>query len=1360
MLSPESNAFINKFLVRLLNGTFSRDEDKALLAKARSWLISNLQSSLEAIYNTIFSCREGQTPQERQREFADHLLAQATKILPQAHNQIIAISKMSDEELTLLANEWKADESKKAHHTALNESKELKPLLKSIVASLALEAILQRDLNKEILQPFLPPFLQAETICNLIYTFLAPYVVEITEQLEEIELHGQLQDEQLTGWMQKGLSYARAILERKAASGSLQVTKYSFINELLANALKPTTGELKGLIDKKIIQLITVIIKAAIGQDPSEEALSEVVNKLLTECQKKADELIQAEDDHVVEASKAILEQIFSKALAESLLPPFLRTSGLWEAASELVAGYMKGLIQQAKLIKNSNAPQELTLKVPALKNLIKTLHTKIVSHITTNGTAANLLKAKPLQDLVEKVLPTILEGLVAYHVNPKDGLTSEKRTAQLAFTFIAIAQKGFERVSSYEAAENKADWLEEHGFSRDAVDVEALLLQETTRQLIDTLLPNGLITMFVPKEFGSFVIDNILTDLIYTFVKDAYAYSHTMGSLATGATKAHDEQLKELHKYLEAEIQGYFTSNASKEKSWVEEVARQIFTEESSEQKKLLVQFTSNIYYGAIGFIFKTTDGSKDHLKLFEPIAASAQKAFGILNNEPSLEKLGLSQLDVEQYQQATQKPVELKQLTYWHLARRALDVLFSDASWNERIPEFLRTVLTKDTAANFAMTAYETVHSVTSAFEKMEQVGRKEVAKHAGLDAFIKLNLLQPLKLILQGIEGEPLELPAILSALVKECLKDTSTKIGEIRDNAIERALYSIAGKLLADKTPILQHAHKVIESYNKGNLQDTSAKLLEIALPLEVLDTPGMKLFTSNIAQKQLADWLGQIKTSQELFVRQGQEAKAYLESLPGMKPLLDDIMQNADNALENMTTVSSVAYIDALVKAAVKDKVVGPIIKKTIHNALWCILEEALTPKLGQTVQERAVEVAAKIAGGDDWLKTLIPESRLKTLVPELLQKTITHETLMRWFFAPYVAQVASLKKQIDQENAQPNNVHRERANQFVTKILLNHTKPTATTHGLLGFSGTPRELERALLSTLKTDANDLLTPLMQSYLHATCSQIVSRLEAKGMLTKTFIPDALIHSLPALENKEMLVPNDKEFASSSCHKLLSLVFPHGKSDLLVPDVAKDFIWEKANKAITYFFDELTNPDRRILWLLDRLAPFTTDDEKVIGKKLQATENMRHNLDSGLKPNAKVLEATFKRYAQEAIVHQAMRKVEESSLWGPFKWLAKQVVRAVTYVAARFSLVPRMYSFIQDPATDTKLRRAIWAFLHYDPTQAVSDELRKKELEKIFKKTINSQSLAPNLLQDLLAKETANWFMHKDALDILL
>ncbi len=1476
-LNDESNTFVTKFLTRLLQGQFTRNEDAELLTKARGWLLTHMQTSLQAVYTTIFACRPGQTADERRTEFADNLTSQACKILPQTRQRIKDIDDMDVDAVKMQLLAWVEDPSRSFHQaqieqtiTTLNEREqshsEAKELLKSITAFLSIERILAQELNPEKLQPLLPPFLSAKTVFDQIYSFTSPYLVEIITQSNDIQTKGQEATlalntqgaDEITGWIDSALKMARGLLETKAEAHTLTPTGFTFIDDLIAYAVKPgvlpSGTETKAYIDSQLKNIIVIIIKQAVesqenGLAQPEKAIADLIDSILTKGQEATLALIEAKKTSpeekrtqslhlaqelgitlkpdalndamsnstfemlfMTKASRTILESIITKELFNSLLPKFLRKNDLFEGVADLLCSYLKGLSLQTEKINGYANAQELTLQVPQLKTMLTSLTQKVVANLKAqpqravgssfNKLKVHLLQGKGLQNLVENALPKIVEAFIAYHVNPKDGLTSEKRTAQFFMQIVTKAQIGFDKVDAYAAAPDKTAWLEEHGYIEAVlseyrkkhdlppsqhIDISSFLLHEASEHLVSSLLPKELLHKLIPEEFAIFKVDELLAKLCYDYIEDAYNYADTMKQLATEHDSSQAEALTDLQKYLETQIQDYFHGQVNEEQTWIEEVTKQIFTLDNPEQKTLLLKFTTNIYFGAIGFVLKNAEGSEisnNLLNTFAPIARNAQKMFLILNSTDAdankLSQLKITPDDITDYLQATGKEnYEIDHLAYWIAARTALENIFPGDEWDKRIPDFLRTVLTKETAANFATKAYEAVHATQTVLQKSAEQGSNAVKQKDGLEAFFKKYFFENIKELLRDIakEGKPISpmLPAIADSFIKECFKDDTTSVGEIRDTVIQRLLDSIAAKLLTDDTPIIKKAQDLIACYKKGDNANTAALLLEVAVPKEVLETPIGSAAVSKIALKELTDCIGQIKKSEDTIVKEAREAKKYLYSLDGMKPFVKDIIDGLDNSLvkiakgDEKLSNDFPEYIDTLLKTALLDETLSPTIKTALHNVVYIILQEVLTPKLGQSIENRVLEVGAELVSlynapdsqktGTEWLKLLIPKERLKELLPEFLQNAITHDKLVKWFFVPYVEQVNTLQQNVVKENsiAPSNNV--TRAQGYVQNLLLGYTKPTATKHGLLGFEGVVRELERSLLSTLIKDKDPNITPATQAYLKAAVGQITRTLEGDGILEPQFLAEALVTALPSLDKLPEDMPSNEDFPQMATEALLKKIFPNGKVDLPVPDVAKELVWEKATKAMQDFFIEITTPEKRLLWATDRLIGLTTDNEELIGKRLQEVENMRQEMKAGTF-NPKIAEARFKRYTLEAAVRQVELKIQEEKLWGPLKWIKTQVAKAVTYLATRFSLRNRIYTFVADSSSDAKIRQFLWTFLTFTPPnpQRQRKEL-EEELRKRLKDSMATTSVAPRVMQNFLASQAASYLVDKNALDIL-
>ncbi len=1433
-LNDSSNQFVNSFLSRLLRGEIRREEDKELLTNARSWLIDSIKSSLRAIYTNIFAPVPGQTDVSRRCEFAERITTLASKHAPEMAKELRTIDSLSPSDIEALKASWLLDPAKADFRPSLTAAQpdEIKDLMKRISASIALKEILQHEMRPEQLKKLLPPFLSAEDALGLLYWHLAPYVIEVTAQLDEVEnaskaAQKRLQD--VESWITLALEKGRELLESKAKANTLQLTGYGFLDRLICHVLNrtnvPESFEAKNYIDNQIKNISCLILATAIpgSENITESQLANLMNSILKEGQKKVLELItmnvsdpEAETQFILQASKTILEKVLNQELFEKLLPPSLRNGKLWDELALLLANYFKELYLETKSIARKPA---LSIKEPALCSLVTSLEQMILKKLETpleaqNGSKDQLftyfIRGEGFIDLVKLALPPLLETFVAYHFNPKDGKTSEQLASALFVQVAAVADAGFDRVDAYESVENKPGWLYDAGFREEhfkaykqkhnipesaPLPVREFLLNDVAEKCVAALLPEPLIKEFIQSDLWSSYLQKLLVHISYGYIKDAYDYSHAMRQLVTTDDKTTDELLKGLQSYLGKQLETLLAASQPQEKSWVDwlkSVSRLVF---SPENDTLLHKITPHIYFRAMGFIFSNansvpgaqSDNKTDNLLiLFAPIAKEAQELFLALNSKKSdgdkrLE-LGISEADIQSYVRTTGNyGYTQSSLAYWCAAKKAINRLFTDEQWKAFIPEVLQSILTKETAASFLQTAYEMVHKTQLVLQDREEKGLQLVRNEAGLETFMRdyfaTNIIELLETLGNGPEPLNRTLPTLIDTFLKQCCLDKKTAVAPIRDALIDRLVFTSAGKILSDKASVLEQAKRLVKSYNQGHKSGdnlpAATLLINTLLPEEVLSTPLAKIIVSDMVKSEIAGLIGEIQESQEKFLKSGKEAKQYLDSLEGMPPFLTDIITSLEETIDDYTKPGAKKivdnfpdYINNLLKEAFGDAELSPIIKTAAKNMIYIILQDALTPSVGQTVELKILDIAAALASSYNpqdmkatsaaWLKVLVPENRLKGLLPPFLQKTVTYEKLVKWFFEPYVKQIEEQLKKTKEEIEKPDNYNASRLNDWLTKFLLDHTSPFATKRGLFGQEGVVREMERTILMTLDPEKDQELNGPAGAYLKASVRQITEALEAQGILDPHFLSEALAFSLDG----PMTAPAD--FTARAKETLLAKVFPKGKESLLVPDVAKDLVWKKISDAVEKLISDLQDPHRRMLRIIDLLIPFTSKDDKLVGQRQQVIEDMRLELEAGkVDPHFETkTEAMFKRYMVDAAVAQADLSIQETNLWAPLKWIARQIVKALAYLAMRFSLRNRIYSFIKDSTNNDKIRNVIWSFLNFTPpAQARPGPVVQDALKGKVKTTLSNQKLAPWILQGFLASKFTDYMDNKNLVDIL-
>ncbi|MBS0638097.1 MAG: hypothetical protein JSS12_11360, partial [Verrucomicrobia bacterium] len=623
---------------------------------------------------------------------------------------------------------------------------------------------------------------------------------------------------------------------------------------------------------------------------------------------------------------------------------------------------------------------------------------------------------------------------------------------------------------------------------------------------------------------------------------------------------------------------------------------------------------------FGALGVVLNNAQGEQSGLVVtLAPIIDIARKVFANIDNVDAL--LTPSVEEIAAFEAATKKTHanDKKEFAYWLLARRALDIV-SDDQWKKAVP-----IVKKEAAATLLMKLYETAHATQAVLKNKSASGANEVQKQKDLTQFVDTYFVKNIQELLVQLGGasEPLAktLPVILDTLIKQSLAEPGV-IGEARNSALEQVIYTVMGKLLTDaKTPV-EKVREIVACYNEGNNEAVARMLLKEALPEELAATPLGRVLVNEAAPIAIGILLNDIRASQKVIQQKGEEAKSYVNRIDeySMKPFVEGMLQALDGTLDEMAhdpkKLSEMLpdYMDGLIKGVFKDSALMPIIKEASHTAIYIVLQQVLTPKEGQSIQDRVAEVAAELIAIYDsnnpkesaakWLKLLLPEATLKALLPEFLKKSITHEKLVEWFFEPYAKQIVNVTKAMHAENAIKPSDNVAKAQKFVQSQLQGAD--------LLGFGGAVADIQKKLL-------DPTALPEMQSYLNAAVGHVTRTLEKQQLLDPRFLSNALIAALPAMDTPIDGMPDD--IAPLATEKLLAKLFPGGQAELPIPEVAQAAVWKKLTEAIQGLFTDLTTADRRTLFMLDRLVPLATDDQNKIKTDLKLVGELRSRIIDG-------------------------------------------------------------------------------------------------------------------------------------------
>lgn len=1419
MLNNESNAFVKRFLNRLLHQKIHSESDKKVLTDARAWLLATMRQSIEAVLATILLPMDKETPKEYRERLIEKLLTKARPALSSMMSQVRTINVESKEKIEARVDAALKKLELAPFHTVLKKAKDAKEinearsLLCQCESYLVVAKLLIQEVDLARLKKLLPQFLTVERVLEQLNSLLSPYVLEIasqcvdiTKQAEECRegLKGDGGDE-IAGWIDRMVKVASGTLEIKAQAHSMTPTGFQFLDEMICHALKKSSNEAvieeKKYIDSEIKDIVTVVVFKAIQShrkkgEKASETLALLANSVLDKSREVVDLLIQKkksgekvdEKNYFIEQAQKILSQIIPEERLNSLLPPFLRGFKLWDTAADYLATYLKGVYVQTERSERSFEP----LKVKELASLrdeaVKTLKIKFQEAAKGKGIMASLLKGKTIETLALKALPQIVEAILAFHLNPTRAIKSEVRAADLALKMMGIMQMGFTFADEYAKSKDKDAWLDDHGITREQLeafrksqdletltsdDIKTYFLHLATIELMQVILPPELEKQLIPEEFASFGIDKQIGSLIFGYLKQAYGYTQNIAAFGG------KESLKGLDSFVQEKLQSFATAKKKGVGTWQDKFLAELLSHKGEGQEALIQKFTQNAVFAVFGFFTaNATSKGTNLLELVSPLMQRMQETFHVLNEPKSngkgkLAKLKIEAADIKEYFKVTGKDAKEQdhnQIAYYVSGKRALYDLFSDAEWAALFPEFMGPIITREAVAAFTCSLSKLVHDVQKVLQTRAEHGKRlsgELKANDYVDAKVVGEIRTAIREV--GDKKEPLAstLPPVLDALMKQALGDQKTAFGDIRDLLVERFVYSLMDVLFTSKETIVTRIVEFVRVFQTGNDFAASETLLKLLLPAELFELPLADVVLKETVLPEVTTKCIEVRQSIDRLNQMGSQAKTYLDGLPGTQELMRDVMKSLDETIDSLpdqkqplSDTLPKAFDDQL-KLMLKNGALRPLAKQAMKSIVLILFQQLLTPDAGESYEEHVMKVAATLLNdfnsanlektGNQWLKILIKDDTLNELLPEFLRGVVTTEKLVSWIFLPYVQQVQKTVQQVARESVIPISQDTQKLQNYLKKYLLAAKGPTATKRGLSGYEGIVSQIEKYLLGTLD-DKDSKVGATLSTYLDVTCKQVTEALEKQGFLDKNFLAGGLISSCPSLDSTHP----DKDFNKNAAQLLLKKIFPEGVNSLLVPDVVKETVWNKVTKAIEELLADLTTSDRRLLFTIKRLIPQTTSDPKEIGKRLQEVEDLK-TTDPHF---AKTAENLVKKYTREAAIHQVDIQIQNSKMWGPFKWLARQAVKVVTSLIMRFSMQNSVYNFLKDEHTDGKMRAFIWSFVNYTPQpQTATDETLKKELKDKVTAALTTTKLASWPLQSAIASGTAGYIVGKNFLDFL-
>lgn len=420
----------------------------------------------------------------------------------------------------------------------------------------------------------------------------------------------------------------------------------------IKSAIDRTTKELGCKPAEAFSKLIENFVKktqdglSEIGKNCKDKSIEQKKKEIQDLAAKlKVDITLEDKDEKVLKQYRALLVKALSRELLENLMPkklfdtlllPMMRNAGLWEMITdEIVAPYIEGIsetldaFQEAskedpkasKLDPKDMKQLKLTGDSKQLEPLIEPLTAKAIQLVTEikfgtllkqNGESKlgkvnfkildemfgkALEKGGQITNLIQLALPAIIESVLAFHLNPKDGKTSQELAVELLWMVLETAHACYGKIDAIKAEDldlealkeefkgseelnekNKKENIEAYcKESKPKVDAATALndkqfyiwlkinreMKAGLKAMMDKVLPEALWKRYVPQQFEELISREKVGAILLDYLKEGYAHAGKMRAMVNqgkthlrkeDAGKAEGED-SDLQKFIEQKV-------------------------------------------------------------------------------------------------------------------------------------------------------------------------------------------------------------------------------------------------------------------------------------------------------------------------------------------------------------------------------------------------------------------------------------------------------------------------------------------------------------------------------------------------------------------------------------------------------------------------------------------------------------------------------------------------------------------------------------------------------------------------------------------------------------------------------------
>ncbi|SCA63298.1 hypothetical protein SCG7086_AO_00040 [Chlamydiales bacterium SCGC AG-110-P3] len=710
--------------------------------------------------------------------------------------------------------------------------------------------------------------------------------------------------------------------------------------------------------------------------------------------------------------SQTLFRELLGEESFEALLPPVLKGRHVLESISVRLLPYLHEVYEKSHTEREENTTLKATLEVAPLVERIQNRTKMLIrsnEHLAAEPKQDAMLlhrilgsvsQQKEISTFAESKLDQVLEAAVAYHLNPKDGKSSDTRAVELLWSL----GEEFEKIAALEVVagdEMNFDTIQEEPFIKKYRRIKTLGIGEEfdsidyfrwkiACSMYEKLVPAEILESFVSKKLTS-IISNQIISTIKERVDAYHAYrvllrkTNAQGKVSI-ETGGEGEGLSEDGQLIEDGIDRLLNrvkeGSVKTEDPWVNGVIAQIAATKNVAHKRLLTGLVHDIVNGLL--------------------------VTAVVGGEDSPQKISLllSKFDKEIVDEIESAFDSAEEVKYLELSSELFNRIYPGETWDNLVPPGLDSQLSKEslvkTLSNYLRDWQQVHHSLKDKSVEAKELldGKPELEiTQAYVDKFLVAPASEALKAKAQHPALLSPKLSPSFDQLAKEILgasRDHLSNIASARDRLVKQAIYTALHHVLSQEGDQADYIVKQLEELkgvydiagDSTDFLDRARKLLDIFLPdaiwKEVFEASGTELVSKDAMLPLIAGYLEEFAASYATLETRGNDAKRWLSVHKRGNDIqvgLANIMKKIDLRLDEYGNANGKIVKD-------QPQLVNDVIKKTIvsHD-----LAPAVRSVAENMVYTTAVNVAKRLDPGDPnssyWSRESFPSAAMILALP-------------------------------------------------------------------------------------------------------------------------------------------------------------------------------------------------------------------------------------------------------------------------------------------------------------------------------------------------------------------------------------